>query len=277
MATALWTGGGNDGNWNTAANWSGGSGAGGKPGAADDVLINATNQDITGVVTGISITSLTVTNGYGGTIGSDGQPVTFTAVTGSIKYAGKGAACRLGSSGTVAAAEFSHVVGTVYLSSGTWTSIINTYGNLDISVDPIVTTLENIGGTITVGYNSTAVTTFYNSGLATFKRNVTTFWAMGGTSIQQDNGTTNYTLVTTKHIAPTATYNKQSGGTDVTTNIFRGGNFTAENNSGGATGTVALGTVNKRQGARTKTSAVPGVTFTVTLNAIGAGPGSDNG
>jgi|GEM_PF-6410610 len=41
LSTAVWTGAAGDSNWATAANWTGGSGAGGVPGAGDDVSIGA--------------------------------------------------------------------------------------------------------------------------------------------------------------------------------------------------------------------------------------------
>lgn len=275
MATALWTGGGNDGLWNTAANWSGGSGAGGKPGAGDDVLINATNQTILGVATGISINSLTVTPGFGGQIGDETNgAVTFTAVVATLKYAGTGPSARFGCSGTVAAAEFAHTTGMVYISSGTWTLLVNNSGNINVGSSAIVTTAYNLAGLFTAQYHATVFTAFYNSGTANLQRSVTTLYAKRGNVKHEDSGT-NYLLCTTVHIESGATYNKRSGGTDTTVNCYPGSRFTTEGNAGGAAGTVTITTTNKWAGSRTKLTALPGVTIVPNFAYIGSSSMND--
>lgn len=274
MATKVWNDGAGDGIFLTAGNWVGGV----APVATDDIVIGTSNRDIAGVATGFAIASLTITPGFGGTIGSGGTPLTFTNITGSVKYAGSGPGMYLGCTGTCAAAEFSHTVGMVYITAGTWTLLTNTYGNFDIGASAVVTTLYNIGGNGTVNYNATAITTCRNSGSLSLKRVVTTMYADRGNTIQQDSGTTATNVGTVLYIGNGATYNKQSSGAETTINIFPGGRFTTDKNTGGSTGSVALGTINKWAGSYSKTTAVPGVTFTYTaFNYVGSvGSASDS-
>lgn len=169
MATKTWTGGANDGNWATAGNWTPSAPAGG-----DDVIIDRTNQDITaGLATGISIASLTVTQGYGGRIGTSSTALTFTGITGTAVLSGTGQFIKLGSSGTIATTVVNSS-GMVYLTAGTFTTIIGVTP-YEVDAAAVVTTLNNQGGFGTLGYNATAITTLNNSaGTVNCGRSITT-------------------------------------------------------------------------------------------------------
>lgn len=277
MSTATWTNATGDKLWSTGGNWSGGSGAGGIPGAGQDILFNyglPGTHDILGIVTGIAVGNITVTPGYAGTIGSDGNPVTFTNVTGTLNYAGNGAGARFGSSGTVTACVLGHTLGTFYAVSGTWSDIINTYGNLDIAAAAVLTAITNIGGTVTVGSNATGITTLITmGGTFTFLRNAATVKCKGGTCIQQDAGTATICKVTTAvEVEKAAFYNKQSSDTDTLVTVYSGGRFSLEKNTGGATGTVTITSTVVWVGASVKTAAMPGVTVTPNIAYKGQTP-----
>ena len=179
MALKTWTDGAADGNWATAGNWSPSA-----PGAADDVLIDRSSRNIiAGLATGISITSLTVTPGFGGSIGTAGSALTFTAITGLATLSGSGAFIKLGASGTIASTLISSS-GTVYLTAGTFT---NVYAKTpwEGEAAAILTNVYNVGGIGTIGYNATACTVLYNSaGTVNCGRSITTMTNNGTTRLQ---------------------------------------------------------------------------------------------
>lgn len=269
MALKVWNGGANDGILLTAGNWVGGV----APVATDSILINDTDQNIAGVTAGFAIADFTVGPRYRGTIGADGVPVVFTNITGTLEYGGMGPAIRIGCSGTCAAAKFEHTTGMAYITGGTWTAIENGVGNLDIAAAAVVTGAINISGHMTIGPNATDMTLLENMGFCIFKRDATTCKAKRGTTIQQDAGSTATKINTLLEVENGATYNKQSGGTETGIKVYAGGNFTTENNSGGATGTVDLGTITRYAGSRVKVTQVPGVNFTVAYADVGTVPG----
>lgn len=259
--TKYWTGGGNDGDFSNLTNWSEGTAFAN----SDTYVIGATNQDIiaglTHAYTGIT---LVVTEGFGGSIGSAaGGSLSFSSAA-SIKYAGRGAYARFTSAGTVTTAAFDHQSGIVGLTGGTWTNIDNSMGALDIAAAAVVTRINNLAGSVTAGYNATAFTNAYNAGNMTFRRNATNFYALAGRSVQENNGTTNYTLVTALSVYPTATYNKRSSGADVAGTIFPKGTYTVAGNRGGGATTVDLGDLDIWGGASVTATGVPGVVFDVT-------------
>ena len=263
MSTRYFTGGANDGNFGTAGNWDTST----APVNGDTVIIGATNQNITaGLATGLTSIVLKITAGYGGSIGDASNSLTFT---GSLEYAGRGAFAKFGSGGTISAGVFNHTGGTAYVSSGTWTSLTNGKGNIDIAAAAVVTTAYNVGGVFTAGYNATAFTTFNNSGMATISRACTTLNCKGGSVVSLDNGTTTYISNATVNVNNGAIYNKRSGGTDTTVTVDPGGVLTIDGTSGGAAGTVTVTTLNEYGGSRI-IDAVPGLVLTVgTRNRIG--------
>jgi hypothetical protein len=264
MATKSWTGGANDSNFMTAANWSDGI----APANSDTLIVGATNQTINGQATGLTGITLKVFPGFGGTIGVD-TPLTFGSLT-LLHYAGTGAKCVIGCTGTVTASESNHTVGEFVISTGTWSSHINGIGMLTIAAAAVVTALQNAGGTVTAGYNATAFTTLTTSGTVTSSRVATTATVLRGTYTQRDNGTSNFNTHTTVNVHNGATYNKQSGGTDTTVNAYPGSTFTIYGTSGGAAASVTVTTLNEWGGSIIKDS-VPGLTLTIgTRNRIGA-------
>lgn len=266
MADVVWNGSAADGNWNTGANWVGGS----RPGNSDTAIIGTTNQAIIGATVAETGLTVRITAGFGGTIGFD-APLIFTNGPALIHYAGTGNYANFGCSGTVTAAKFDHSGSQVVnLSSGTWTLITNSAGNLDIAAATVVTTLNNVSGNVTALYNATAFTTCTTSGRMTCYRNVTTLNCKRGSFTHLNNGITTYTAVTTANVENLATYNKRSGGTDTTLNLFSGGTFTVAGNTGGSAGTVTITTANVWAGSNLYKT-VPGLTVTIgTQNDIGA-------
>lgn len=269
-STQVWSGGAGDGNFGTAGNWVSGV----APIGGDSVVFNSGNVSVTaGLTTGISIANITVTANYGGLIGdTSGNGLVFTGITGTLTYGGTGAYARFGSSGTVAAATFSHTGACVAsILSGTWTVLNNGTGMMTIAAAAVVTGFENAGGVVTAGYNATAFTTGRISGNVTSQRVFTTVDVEnGGTLITRDNGTTNYNGNTTTHVHGGGYYNKQAGGADTTVNIYTGGRYDATGNSGGSTGTVTLGTIKPRPGASYKLDGYPGFATSYTLTPVGA-------
>lgn len=257
MSTTVWSGGANDGVLLTDANWVGGT----APANSDTAIIGATNQNIHGAATGRTGITLKILGTYGGIFGDDG-PVTFGSAT-LIEYAGSGAACNIGCAGTVTAANFTHTSGAVNVSSGTWTTLANGAGPLNIAAAAVVTTLKNASGTVSVGYNATAITTLTNSGKVTSSRSHTNTGVDRGTVIHLDNGTTTYTSGGTVTVGNGGVYNKRSGGTDTLVEVKPGGTFTIEGTSGGAAGSVTLTNATYWGGSMVKDS-VPGLVVTYT-------------
>jgi hypothetical protein len=269
LATKAWTGGANDSNFMTAGNWSDGI----APANSDTLNVGATNQTINGQATGLTGITLKVFPGFGGTIGVD-TPLTFGSIT-SLAYAGTGAKCVIGCTGTVTASESNHTVGEFVISSGTWSAHVNGTGMLTIAAAAVVTSLLNAGGTVTAGYNATAFTTLTTAGTCTSHRVATTATVLRGTYTQRDNGTTNYNTHTTVNVHNGATYNKQSGGTDTTVNAYPGSTLTIYGTSGGSAGSVTVTTLNEWAGSTIKDT-VPGLKLTIT-NRIPVGASASVG
>jgi len=267
MAVVYFVGAGNDGNWNTGANWS----TGAVPQNSDTALIGATNQNL--VAATVAQTGLTIvfTPGYGGNV----EGLTITNGGTLLRYAGTGASARFLSGGTFTAASLEHSGNqNVELASGTWTTVNNGMGGLLIGASAVVTTLNNTAGTVTAQYNATVFTTCSNAGTMVSYRSATTLNCKRGSYILLDNGTTTYTLSTTVNIENGAVYNKRSGGTDVTLNLFPGGTFTPAGTSGGSGNAITITTANIWTGS-TYIENVPGVTVTTTTkNYVGPMNGS---
>ena len=274
--TKYWTGGGNDGDFSNLSNWSEATAFAN----SDTYIIGATNQNITaGLTHAYTGITLIVTEGYGGSIGSGASPLSFSSVA-ALTYAGRGAFAKFGSSGTVTTASCDHVSGFVYIATGTWTELTNSTGNIDIAAAAIVTRGNNVRGVWTAGYNGTAFTNFYNGGTATFRRNATNCYTLqNGRTTQENNGTANYTLVTTNYVYG-GKYNKRSSGADVTGYVFPGAKYSVAGNAGGGATSVDLGNIEIWAGSEVVATGVPGVTFDITgfsykgAAAIGSG-GSD--
>ena len=266
MATVkFWTGGASDGDFSNLSNWNEATAFAN----SDTYIIGATNQNITaGLTHAYTGITLIVTEGYGGSIGSGASPLSFSSVA-ALTYAGRGAFAKFGSSGTVTTASCDHVSGFVYIATGTWTELTNSMGNMDIAAAAVVTRLNNIGGTVTAGYNGTAFTNLFSGGTTTFRRNATNAYIMGGRTVQENNGMSNFTLIATiLQVHRGATYNKRSSGAETAaTQVFPGATYTVAGNTGGAAGggatTVDVGPVVVWAGSKAVFTGVPGITFDV--------------
>ena len=119
MTTKYWDG-STDGDLNTAANWT----PSGVPEAADDVVFDGrTTQDVDGSLTtfnNVDLGSLTIENGYSGTIGGASTPMEFICSAGLAYVAGTGAyylQCDAGADVDGAVLQCIINGGTTYLSS----------------------------------------------------------------------------------------------------------------------------------------------------------------
>lgn len=270
-ATQVWTGGAGDKNFATAGNWVSGV----APVGGDSVVFNNGNAPVDGLATGISVVKATVTANYGGTLGTAASPLTFTAITGSLDYAGTGANAYLGCSGTVANASFTHSGGcNVYLSTGTYTVLTNSTGGLQVAAAVIVAAFNNAGSNnVFIAYNATAITAAIVSGRVTCQRVITTGDVeQSGVLISIDNGTTNYISNGTIIVHGGALYNKQSGVVDTMIDARPGSSVSFAGCSGGATpGTALTPPITKWAGSSVNTF-TPGVTITPTYTPRGAVP-----
>jgi hypothetical protein len=259
MATVTWTGGANDGNWATGGNWSGAA----APSSTDDVFLLTTSQDITLGLnqSAITLASLTISRGFGGSIGSASAPLQIN-VSGTLTYAGSGSYAKI--NGTIATANIDRTgSGTFYLSGGTWTTTTVSAGRVLVDGAAVLTTFRDISGEIgEIPWNATAITLLENeAGVVVCKRTVTTLTnaAKATTTIEQDgtNAPASTTVnnrgllrwnssgtVTTGNNYPAATWdNSQTeySYTVTTLNDWAGGSF-QDTYAGGA---VTVGTRNR--------------------------------
>lgn len=235
--------------WATGANWIGAA----APGNGDTAIIGSSNRAILGATVATTGLTIRVTEGFGGTIGAD-APLIFSDTTTVLVYGGRGAYVNFGC-GTMASTTLNISGGQqVVLSSGTHTALTVSGGNVTIAAGTVVTTLNNVGGVVTAGYNATAFTTANNCGTLYTNRSCTTLNCKRGSAIQYNNGVTTATLCTTVNIENGGVYNKQSGGTDTTVNLFPGGTFSIAGNAGstgaGGVATVTVTTTNIWAGSR---------------------------
>ena len=283
MAVHIWSG-ATSTDVNTAGNWTNGV-----PVDGGSVIIQGT-VSMAGSLTalqGVTVVDFNVVTDYSGNIGSASAPLLLGACTGTFRYAGKGEYAKIGfttdgaESGICASAFLTHTGGTFYAASGTggvWTSVRNGAGTLYVEAGCVITNLYNGSGRLDVLYNTTptVLTLLENGGLAFINRSVTTLKCVQGRTIHRNNGTANYLLCTTVDVMPGAVYNKQSGGTDVTVNLYSGGTLTFAGSQGSnQTGAgVTITTLNEWPGSAINTASAPGIAVTVTnRNPVGQGAG----
>lgn len=269
MADVIWNGSAGDGNWNTGANWVGGS----RPANSDVAIINSTNQSIIGATVAETGLTVKITAGFGGTIGAD-APLIFTNGPALIQYAGTGRYANFGCSGTVTSAKLEHSgAQEVAISSGTWTLISNSSGIVTIAAAAIVTTFNNVAGPVTAGYNGTGFTTCSNGGQMYTSRASATLNCLRGSFVHMDNGVTG-TSNGTVNTQNGATYNKRSSAADTLVNVFPGGKFSLFGTSGFGTGINTATTINIWAGSSIEDEVPGGVAVYGTKNFIGSDTGS---
>ena len=175
MPTNEWTGGANDGNWQTAGNWS----LGAAPVSNDDVIVAYGSQNITSGLSNaaVDLNSLTIT--FAGSIGTASTPLTI-AVSGTsgatLRYAGSGSYCKItaGTNGIDRAIIAPKGNGTFYASGGTY-AILEAGKNGIIEADAVITTLYSAGAGCRINYSATAVSTaILAKGNHTFNRSCAT-------------------------------------------------------------------------------------------------------
>lgn len=284
MATRYWTNGASDGDLNNILNW---DGAAAIPVAGDSMVFGVGGTDISiSFTTPFSVANITFTNGFSGNVitPAGAAIVLSTAVTGTLKYAGKGARALFSFSGTVALARFEHGGGQIVgLAAGTYTNLINGMAMLTIDAACVVcsgggTQLTNQGGQLTVAYNATAIggEIINSAGTTIVRRNFADALVNAGTVIQTDNGTSNICKATGNiRVGTGGVYNKQSTDTDTSKAfITLGGTYTMLGNTGTQTGTVNVGTVTFYSGSVSGLNVAPGITIAGTINYYGGVAGS---
>jgi hypothetical protein len=157
VATVTWDGSANDGNWGTASNWD----TGAAPVTGDDVVIKSTNQNITAGLnqTAVDLASLTITEGYTGSIGNAGSSLTISC-SGTVTITAKGT-IRLtaGSADITTLKVLAAGPEGFFLNGGTTTTVHSgPTGILNISADAVVTNYYGGGMTAIAGASGTAFT-----------------------------------------------------------------------------------------------------------------------
>lgn len=248
MSTVYWTGAAGDGNVATGGNYLGGV----APSGTDSVVCGQSVTSSGHMTTGTfpALVDFTVAASSNVTIGTG---VTWDNITGTATLGGSGAYYNIGTSAkTIAKLACQHQFnGVTNVVAGTVTTLEATMCRVNVAAAAINTTCNNMGGTLTFGSNSTAVTTYTGWGTATFNsRNVTTANVDGAASTLITTGTSTGTgsstgAVATCNITSGGTYNKQSAATDTTINIRGQGSTLTVSGNSNASGATTITTLNQ--------------------------------
>ena len=242
MATRSWIGtdSGNEGDWGTAANWSGAA----VPIAGDDVIIANSSQDITGTLdqSAIALTSLTVDLSYTGLIGSSASDfLQVGAATVELGQRRSSVGTFTGSKrlnidlGTTTAAQV-RVYGTATLSQdgnrqptrlravNAATDLIVFSGSVSISEDSSDSSTFGDasieGGSLFIGASVTLTNLITKQGSTTLQSSVTTEDIKGGTLNHYDSTTAS--TITTLTVSEAGLVNHYATGTVTTMNLNGG-------------------------------------------------------
>ena len=188
-----------DGNWNTAANWSGDT----VPIAADEVVFNSGSEDVTTTPSSlVTLASLTFTNDYTGSLGTEASFIIVNATLLNIGGGGGAGSRRLNIDlGTVASTVT--VTGTASTGADTNRSpvrlicnsastdiYISNTSTVDIIDEPtdsgLIGDINISGGTVLIGANITSYTSLYVAGSSTV---VTVEEPTAAQTITMDDGT----------------------------------------------------------------------------------------
>lgn len=219
-----------DGNWGTAANWSGSA----VPVAGDTVFIPAGTPAITAGLnqSGVALAAVEFQYGYGGTVGSSSAYLQLNCT--SLKYAGGGLAyIDLGSAAitpTVTAAAVGSVGGSgLYLKGSALTGLAVSGGTVALAGLPGETSsatdirCSGNGTILTLGAGVTATTVTIYAGTLNVGCAFTTANVYGGTFNHTGSGAA-------------TTVNVYAG----TCNLYSSGNITNTNIYGGVVDTLGL-------------------------------------
>lgn len=224
-STVIWTGATN-GNMTTAGNYLGGA----APIAGDSVIFDRGSVNVT-TWAGVNLVTVTVTQGYTGSLGVSGASVAVDGDITTLKIGGR-------QSGVFLSVNTGKTIDTLSLETGSasfaglgtiTTAYVSGGATLNASLT-VLTTLNVISpdSSAIVATSGTDMTTLYTMGrVEVTSRNVTTTTvATQGRVIAK--GTTGTTSVT---IEPNGVFNKQSGSTDTAVTVRYGGLFTNEGNT----------------------------------------------
>ena len=206
------------------ASWVGGA----KPSAGDTGYLNSGTATITNGLTGDLLNRFVIGSGFRGKFGTPSSPVAMRVANGS--------APKMEIEGGTFVNVSAHTTGgittlvinapgiPVYLNgTGTFATVKAKTGQVEIGAGAVVTTLINMGATITIQDNATAITLLVAAaGRAVSKRAVTT-WTQGGTAqglILEDEA------ITTLNIDGSSLFNHQSTGTIGTMNKYGQATYT---------------------------------------------------
>ncbi len=171
--TVTWDGGGSTNNWSEPANWSGDI----APAPGDDVIFDATSSKDATVDTNITVGSIRIAAGYGGSVTqSDAASIVVSGCSGRPCLRQDGGAF-IGSSNTITLNNIGS--GALTQNGGTFTggsgdiTMTGVDGDLSLQGGTFTSTSGNLSGTGTFRFQGTSVFD-HNGGTVTINSNVST-------------------------------------------------------------------------------------------------------
>lgn len=214
MPTVRWLGG--TGNWNTGANWSGGS----APTNGDTIIFESGSVDVTtGPSSTITVAALQVTNGYSGNWTALVTLDTITALT----LGGAGSLYRLSAPVTTALIDL-YSQTTLSHEGGTWTTVTcSGMGKVIRSGTGVFTTLRNMPGVLVESTSATqTITTAINGGTIKSAGSIGTYTSMGGDRLTTTEAAA---ISTSATLGNGSSFNHLSSGTIALLNAYSGSSF----------------------------------------------------
>ena len=269
-STCEWTG-ATDGDFATAGNWNPAV----VPVAGDHLLFDTGNRDLdTGLNPAFAIGNITITKGYGGSIG----PTSAFAPTGNIStikgYLNR--QCRIGSGGNVGTniGDVNIQVGPgakFIMATGTWALPTVTGGECKVEAAAVVTNMNLIRTFATILVNATAITLLNVDSATVVCFRVCTTISGNGTG-RYEGQVSSGTASTTVNCNKGFVFNPRTGVTYTTVNLRDGSSLSLA----GAKASATVTTLNRYAGAPYDAS-MGGVTLSIgTNNPIGFGSGTSD-
>lgn len=265
MSDFTWTGSTGDGNHDTAGNWLGGAAPSST--GPHNITFDRGNYSMTSNIAGVSysIGTLTITPGFGGSIGSTSAAYSTTGNIAKILCAGRGQFYKIGSTANVGTSitnrcQINLSAGTQFvMSSGTWQYFFQEGGTLQAEAAAVVSTQCMLSGVrALLQTNGTAVTLLEadNASDVTTYRTVTTCNANAGSTVRTVGSAV---LTTSTFTGSTFNIANTSAATHTTCNLKGGSKISLANCAADPTVTTLY------QWSDTSVdTAGSGVTFTIT-------------
>lgn len=267
MSDFTWTGSTGDGNHDTAGNWLGGAAPSST--GPHNITFDRGNYSMTSNIAGVSysIGTLTITPGFGGSIGSTSAAYSTTGNIAKILCAGRGQFYKIGSTANVGTSitnrcQINLSAGTQFvMSSGTWQYFFQEGGTLQAEAAAVVSTQCMLSGVRALFQtNATAITLLEadNTSDVTTYRGVTTA-NVNAQSVLRASGSA--AVATSTITGGTFNISNSSATTHTTCNLRGGSKISLANCSADPTLTSLY-----QWSGTTVDSAGSGVTFTITNN-----------